>query len=138
MVRPPPEEEETPEDEEETPDEEEIPDEDEPAEEDVPDEDEEVPVEVPAPAPVDEAPPEPAAPDEPPTERCGSEGVTCATFAPITAAAPAESSPIRQVIFLTRLRPSSRTRVSLEYWVRFIPKSRRRISVTERSRIWAG
>jgi hypothetical protein len=124
VVRPPP-------DEDETPDEEEIPDEDETP-------DEEVPAGLPAPPPADEAPPDPPAPDEPPTERCGSEGVKCANSAPITAATPAESNPMRQVILLTLRRPSSRTRTAGEYWVRCTFKSRRQVSAAEPSRFWTG
>ena len=61
---------------------------------------------------------EPADEDEPPTVRCGSVGVKCANLAPMTVAAAADSRPTRQVIFLTRRRPSSRTSAALEYWVR--------------------
>jgi hypothetical protein len=68
--------------------------------------------------PVDD---DPADDDEPPTVRCGSTGVKCANFAPITAAAAADTRPTRQVIFLTRRRPSSRTSAALEYWVRVTP-----------------
>ena len=92
MVAPPPAEGETPEDDE-------IPGE------------EDVPVEV----PVDDDPPDE---DEPPTCRCGSTAVMFANLAPITAAAAAESRPTRQVIFLTRRRPSSRAWAAFEYWVR--------------------
>lgn len=92
MVVPPPDEDETPEDDE-------IPDE------------EDVPAEV----PVDD---DPADEDEPPTDRCGSTAVKCANLAPMTAAAAADSRPARQVIFLTRRRPSSRARAALEYLVR--------------------
>jgi hypothetical protein len=80
-----------------------------PEEDETPDE-EDAPPEV----PVDD---DPADDDEPPTVRCGSTGVKCANFAPITAAAAADTRPTRQVIFLTRRRPSSRTRLALEYWV---------------------
>ena len=91
MATPPPEEDETPEDDE-------IPDE------------EDVPAEVPeAGDPEDE--------DEP-VDRCGSIAVMCANLAPMTAAAAADSSPTRQVIFLTRRRPSSRASAALEYWER--------------------
>ena len=92
MATPPPEDDETPEDDE-------IPDE------------EDVPAEV----PVDD---DPADEDEPSTDRCGSIAVMCANLAPMTAAAAADSRPTRQVIFLTRRRPSSRARAALEYWVR--------------------
>jgi hypothetical protein len=92
VVVPPPDEDETPEDDE-------IPDE------------EDVPAEV----PVDD---DPADEDEPPTDRCGSTAVKCANLAPMTAAAAADSRPARQVIFLTRRRPSSRARAALEYLVR--------------------
>jgi hypothetical protein len=85
----PPEEDETPEDDE-IPDEEDVPVEDDPADE-----------------------------DESPTVRCGSAAVKCANLAPMTAAAAADSRPTRQVIFLTRRRPSSRARTALEYWVLF-------------------
>ena len=44
--------------------------------------------------------------------------VKCANLAPMTAAAAADSRPTRQVIFLTRRRPSSRASAALEYWVR--------------------
>jgi hypothetical protein len=115
VTMPPPDEDETPE-EEETPDEAEVPD------EDVPDD------EVPA-----DEPPAPPAPDGPLTDRCGSDGVKCANSAPVTAATPAEIRPMRQVIFLTRRRPSSRAKTALEYWVRFMLNIRRRISVTKRS-----
>ena len=92
MVEPPPEEDETPEDDE-------IPDE------------EDVPAEVPeAGDPEDE--------DEPSVDRCGSIAVMCANLAPMTAAAAADSRPTRQVIFLTRRRPSSRASAALEYWER--------------------
>jgi len=76
-----------------------------PEEDEMPDEDELVPEEVPVPP--DEEPP---LADESPVDRCGREAVICANFAPTTAAAAAESRPIRQVIFLTRRRPSSRAR----------------------------
>jgi len=95
VVVPPPEEDETPEDDE-------IPDE------------EDVPAEV----PVDD---DPADEDEPSTDRCGRAAVKCANLAPMTAAAATERRPIRQVIFLTRRRPSSRARAALEYWVRVTP-----------------
>jgi len=88
VVVPPPEEDETPE-EDEIPDEEDVPVDDDPAEE-----------------------------DEPSIDRCGSAAVRCANLAPMTAAAAADSRPTRQVIFLTRRRPSSRARTALEYWVR--------------------
>jgi hypothetical protein len=76
-----------------------------PEEDEIPDEDDElVPDEVPA-------------PDEPvpSVDRCGREAVMCANFAPITAAAAAESRAIRQVNFLTRRRPSSLARAACEY-----------------------
>ena len=92
VVVPPPEEDETPEDDE-------IPDE------------EDVPVEV----PVDDDPPDE---DEPSPCRCGSTAVMFANLAPMTVATAAESRPTRQVIFLTRRRPSSRPRAAFEYWVR--------------------
>jgi hypothetical protein len=88
VVVPPPEEDETPE-EDEIPDEEDVPVDDDPEDE-----------------------------DDPPRFRWGSAAVKCANFAPMTAAAAADSRPTRQVIFLTRRRPSSRARASLEYWVR--------------------
>ena len=65
--------------------------------------------------PVDD---DPADEDEPPRFRCGSTAVRLANLAPITAAAAAETKPTRQVIFLTRRRPSSRARAAFEYWVR--------------------
>ena len=92
VVVPPPEEDETPEDGE-------IPDEE----------------DVPAGVPVDD---DPADEDEPLTDRWGSTAVKCANLAPMTAAAAADSRATRQVIFLTRRRPSSRARAALEYWVR--------------------
>jgi len=104
VVTPPP-------DEDETPDEDEIPD------------DEELPVDD-----------DPSDEDEPPIDRCGSAGVKCANFAPMTAAAAAETRPTRQVIFLTRRRPSSRARAALEYWVRLTLQRRRRSSAAKRSR----
>ena len=92
MAAPPPEEDETPEDDE-------IPD-----EEDVPVDDD----------PVDE--------DEPSTDRCGSATVKCENLAPMTAAAATDNRPTRQVIFLTRRRPSSRAMAAaLEYLVRVTP-----------------
>jgi hypothetical protein len=85
-----------------------LPEEDEtPEDDEIPDE-EDVPAEV----PVDD---DPADEEEPPTERCGSSAVMCANLAPMTAAAAADSRAIRQVIFLTRRRPSSRARAALEY-----------------------
>jgi len=87
-----------PAEEDETPDEDEIPD------------DEELPVDD-----------DPADEDELSIDRCGSVGVKCANLAPMTAAAAAESRPTRQVIFLTRRRPSSRALAALEYWVRLTP-----------------
>lgn len=104
------------------PEDDETPDEDE-----IPGDEDEEEEEVPAVLPADEDPPDP---DESLTERCGTEGVKCANFAPATAAAPAASSPIRQVIFLTRRRPSSRARTAAEYWFRFTPKSCLSSSVT--------
>ena len=65
--------------------------------------------------PVDD---DPAEEGEPPRFRCGSTAVTLANLAPITAAAAAETRPTRQVIFLTRRRPSSRARAAFEYWIR--------------------
>lgn len=88
MAAPPPEEDETPEDDE-IPDEEDVPVDDDPVEE-----------------------------DEPSTDRCGSATVKCENLAPMTAAAAADNSPTRQVIFLTRRRPSSRAMAALEYLVR--------------------
>jgi hypothetical protein len=95
VVTPPPEEDETP-DEDEIPDDEELPVDDDPADE-----------------------------DEPPIDRCGSVGVKCANLAPMTAAAAAESSPTRQVIFLTRRRPLSRAKAAFEYWVRLTASASR-------------
>jgi hypothetical protein len=57
--------------------------------------------------PVDD---DPAGPDEPSNEICGNAAVMFANLAPMTAAAAAESSPTRQVTFLTRRSPSSRAR----------------------------
>jgi hypothetical protein len=87
-----------------------------PGEDETP-EDDEIPDEedVPAEVPVDD---DPADEEEPSTDRCGSTAVKCANLAPMTAAAAAEKRPIRQVIFLTRRRPSSRARAASEYWVR--------------------
>jgi hypothetical protein len=42
--------------------------------------------------------------------RCGSDGDRCANLAPAMTAAAAASSPARQVIFLTRRKPSSLAR----------------------------
>ena len=92
---PPPEDDETPEDDE-------IPDE------------EDVPAEVPEAGDPDDEDDE----DEPSVDRCGSIAVMCANLAPMTAAAAADSRPTRQVIFLTRRRPSSRASAALEYWER--------------------
>ena len=92
MATPPPEDDETPEDDE-------IPDE------------EDVPAEVPEAGDPDDE-------DEPSVDRCGSIAVMCANLAPMTAAAAADSRPTRQVIFLTRRRPSSRASAALEYWER--------------------
>jgi hypothetical protein len=77
-----------------------------PVEDETPDEGD-VPPEV----PVDV---DPADEDEPPTVRCGSTAVKCANLAPTIAAAAADSRPTRQVIFLTRRRPSSRAKLALE------------------------
>ncbi len=88
MVAPPPEEDDTPEDDE-TPEEEEVPVDDDPADE-----------------------------DEPSSDRCGRATVKCENLAPMTAAAAADNKPTRQVIFLTRRRPSSRAMAALEYLVR--------------------
>jgi hypothetical protein len=85
-----------------------------PPEEDETPEDDEIPDEEDV--PVDD---DPADEDESPTVRCGSAAVKCANLAPMTAAAAADSRPTRQVIFLTRRRPSSRARTALEYWVLF-------------------
>jgi hypothetical protein len=84
-----------------------------PEEDDTPEEDE-IPDEedVPAEVPVDD---DPLDEDEPSTDRCGSTAVKCENLAPMTAAAAAESRPTRQVIFLTRRRPSSRATAALEY-----------------------
>jgi len=88
-----------------------------PPEDDETPEDDEIPdeLDVPAEVPVDD---DPADDDEPSTDRCGSAAVKCANLAPMTAAAAADSRPTRQVIFLTRRRPSSRASASLEYLVR--------------------
>jgi hypothetical protein len=88
-----------------------------PPEEDETPEDGEIPDEedVPAEVPVDG---DPEDEDEPSTDRCGNMAVMCANLAPMTAAAAADSRPTRQVIFLTRRRPSSRATVALEYWDR--------------------
>jgi hypothetical protein len=98
----------------ETPDEEEIPDTDvpcdeEPCDDEPCDEEPDWPVEVPPPVP-----------DPPvrPLGRCGRDGDRCANLAPAKAAAAAANSPIRQVIFLTRRRPSSLAR-SVDCWGRF-------------------
>lgn len=88
----------------ETPDDDEMPDEM-PEEELLPDD-----------VPVDD---DPADDDEPPVYRCGSTEVMCANLAPMTAAAATESRPIRQVIFLTLRKPSSRARAALVYSLRF-------------------
>ena len=53
---------------------------------------------------------DPAGADEPSNEICGSAAVMLANLAPMTAAAAAESSPTRQVTFLTRRSPASRAR----------------------------
>jgi hypothetical protein len=88
-----------------------------PPEDDETPEDDEIPDEdVPAEVPVDD---DPADEEEPSTARCGSIAVMCANLAPMTAAAAADTRPTRQVIFLTRRRPSSRAAAALEYWVRF-------------------
>ena len=47
-----------------------------------------------------------------PLGRCGSDGTRCENRAKTTAAAATASSPIRQVIFLTRRRPSSLARIA--------------------------
>jgi len=88
-----------------------------PPEDDETPEDDEIPDEedVPAEVPVDD---DPEDEDEPLTDRCGSIAVMCANLAPMTAAAAADSRPTRQVIFLTRRRPSSRASAALEYWAR--------------------
>jgi hypothetical protein len=88
-----------------------------PPEEDESPEDDEIPDEedVPAGIPVDD---DPADEDEPSTDRCGSIAVKCANLAPMTAAAATDNRPTRQVIFLTRRRPSSRATAALEYWAR--------------------
>ncbi len=76
-----------------------------PPEEDETPEDEEIPDEE----------DEPTEEDELSAGRCGSTGVMCANLAPTTAAAAADSRPTRQVIFLTRRRPSSRARGALKF-----------------------
>jgi hypothetical protein len=88
-----------------------------PPEDDETPEDDEIPDEedVPAEVPVDD---DPEDEDEPLTDRCGNIAVMCANLAPMTAAAAADSRPTRQVIFLTRRRPSSLASAALEYWVR--------------------
>jgi hypothetical protein len=83
-----------------------------PPEEDDTPEDDEMPEDVPAEVPVDDEPPDE---DEPSSDRCGSATVKCENLAPMTAAAAADSRPTRQVIFLTRRRPSSRAMAALEY-----------------------
>jgi hypothetical protein len=88
-----------------------------PPEEDETPEDDEIPDEEDVPAEVPEAG-DPEDEDEPSTDRCGSIAVMCANLAPMTAAAAADSRPTRQVIFLTRRRPSSLASDALEYWVR--------------------
>jgi hypothetical protein len=99
----------------ETPDEEEIPDcdedpcDDDPCDEDPCDEELDWPGEVPLPVPD---------PLVRPLGRCGRDGDRCANLAPTKAAAAAANSPIRQVIFLTRRRPSSLAR-SAGCWERF-------------------
>jgi len=87
-----------------------------PGEDETP-EDDEIPDEedVPAEVPVDD---DPEDEDELSTDRCGNMAVMCANLAPMTAAAAADSRPTRQVIFLTRRRPSSRAMAALEYWAR--------------------
>jgi len=85
----------------ETPDEEEIPDTDEPCDDEPCDEELDWLDEVPLPV------------ADPPVRllgscwRCAWDGDRCANLAPTKAAAAAANSPIRQVIFLTRRRPSS-------------------------------
>jgi hypothetical protein len=111
VVTPPPEEldgDETPEDGEIPDDEELLDDEDPPVV---------VPVEVPVEVPPDDDPFDED--EDEPTDRCGSMVLMCANLAPMTAARAADSRPTRQVIFLTRRRPSSRARTALEYSVRF-------------------
>jgi hypothetical protein len=87
-----------------------------PPEDDETPEDDEIPdeVDVPAEVPVDD---DPEDEDEPPTDRCGNIAVMCPNLAPMTAAAAADRRPTRQVIFLTRRRPSSLASTALEYWV---------------------
>ena len=104
----------------ETPDEEEIPETEEPCDEEPCEEEpcEEEPCEEKLDWP-DEVPlPEP--PVRPLCGCCtdGRDGDRCANLAPTKAAAAAASSPIRQVIFLTRRRPSSLDR-SADCWERF-------------------
>jgi len=93
----------------ETPDEEEIPVTDEPCDVEPCDEELDWPDEVPLPVP------DPLAGL---LGRCGRDGDRCANLAPTKAAAAAATSPIRQVIFLTRRRPSSLAR-SADCWERF-------------------
>jgi len=93
----------------ETPDEEEIPVTDEPCDDEPCDEELDWPDEVPLPVP------DPLAGL---LGRCGRDGDRCANLAPTKAAAAAATSPIRQVIFLTRRRPSSLAR-SADCWERF-------------------
>ena len=93
----------------ETPDEEEIPDTDEPCDDEPCDEELDWPDEVPLPVP------DPLAGL---LGRCGRDGDRCANLAPAKAAAAAANRPIRQVIFLTRRRPSSLAR-SADCWERF-------------------
>ena len=78
-----------------------------PPEDDETPEDDEIPDEedVPAEFPVED---DPEDEDEPSTDRCGSSAVKCENLAPMTAAAATDNRPTRQVIFLTRRRPSSR------------------------------
>lgn len=84
-----------------------------PPEEDETPEDDESPDEEDEPAvvPVDD---DPVDEDEPSTDRCGSATVKCENLAPMTAAPAADNRPTRQVIFLTRRRPSSRAMAALE------------------------
>lgn len=61
---------------------------------------------------------DPADGDEPLTGRWDGAAVKCENLAPMTAAAAADNRPTRQVIFLTRRRPSSLAAAALAYWVR--------------------
>jgi hypothetical protein len=98
----------------ETPDEEEIPDTDEPCDEEPCDDepcDEELDWPDEVPLPVDDPPVTPLG-------RCCRDGDRCANLAPAKAAAAAANSPTRQVIFLTRRRPSSLA-CGADCWERF-------------------